>query len=109
MDVEELVMPAGGTHQHPKPMVPVNRPVGQNDVGMIAWVLTLRTPECPQGRKVGIRFLIQPDLASQRALAKPIRASHKALVLFAPCPGTLLKEELPLSVSRALGWQDLLC
>ena len=52
VDVEELVMPAGGTHQAPKPMVPVNRPVGQNDVGMIAWVLTLRTPECPQGRKV---------------------------------------------------------
>ena len=54
VDVEELVMPAGGTHQAPKPMVPVNRPVGQNDVGMIAWVLTLRTPECPQGRKVSV-------------------------------------------------------
>ena len=52
MDVEELVMPAGGTHQAPKPMVPVDRSWGQNDVGMIAWVLTLRTPECPQGRKV---------------------------------------------------------
>ena len=40
-------------------MVPVNRPVGQNDVGMIAWVLTLRTPECPQGRKVRICSLLQ--------------------------------------------------
>ena len=49
-------MPAGGTHQAPKPMVPVNRPVGQNDVGMIAWVLTFRTPECPQGRKVQPAF-----------------------------------------------------
>ena len=57
VDVEELVMPAGGTHQAPKPMVPVNRPVGQNDVGMIAWVLTLRTPECPQGRKVRARLV----------------------------------------------------
>lgn len=45
-------MPAGSTHQAPKPMVPVNRPVGQNDLGMIAWALTFRTPECPQGRKV---------------------------------------------------------
>ena len=52
VEVEELVMPAGGTHQAPKPMIPVNRPVGQNDMGMVAWVLTLRTPECPQGRKV---------------------------------------------------------
>ncbi len=51
-------MPAGGTHQAPKPMVPVNRPVGQNDVGMIAWVLTLRTPECPQGRKVQAPFCL---------------------------------------------------
>lgn len=49
-------MPAGGTHQAPKPMVPVNRPVGQNDVGMVAWVLTFRTPECPQGRKVQPSF-----------------------------------------------------
>ena len=55
MEVEELVMPPGGTHQHPKPLVAVSRPVGQNDVGMIAWTLTLKTPECPQGRKVRAR------------------------------------------------------
>jgi acetyl-CoA carboxylase/biotin carboxylase 1 len=24
----------------------------QNDVGIVAWVMTLRTPECPQGRQV---------------------------------------------------------
>jgi acetyl-CoA carboxylase/biotin carboxylase 1 len=52
VEVEELVMPPGGNHTHPKPIVAVNRPVGQNDVGMIAWTLTLKTPECPQGRKV---------------------------------------------------------
>lgn len=52
VEVEELVMPPGGTHTHPKPLVPTNRLVGQNDVGMIAWTLTLKTPECPQGRKV---------------------------------------------------------
>lgn len=45
-------MPPGGTHQHPKPLVAVSRPVGQNDVGMVAWTLTMKTPECPQGRKV---------------------------------------------------------
>lgn len=45
-------MPPGGTHQHPKPLVAVSRPVGRNDVGMIAWTLTMKTPECPQGRKV---------------------------------------------------------
>lgn len=45
-------MPPGGTHQHPKPLVAVSRPVGQNDAGMVAWTLTMKTPECPQGRKV---------------------------------------------------------
>ena len=50
--MEELVMPPGSTHQHPKPLMAVSRPVGQNDVGMIAWTLTFKTPECPQGRKV---------------------------------------------------------
>lgn len=45
-------MPPGGTHQAPKPLVAVTRPVGQNDVGMVAWTLTMKTPECPQGRKV---------------------------------------------------------
>ena len=51
VEVEELVMAPGGTYQRPMPMVPVTRPVGQNDVGVLAWQLTLRTPECPQGRK----------------------------------------------------------
>ena len=51
VEVEELVMAPGGTYQRPTPMVPVTRPVGQNDVGVLAWQLTLRTPECPQGRK----------------------------------------------------------
>jgi len=33
-------------------MVPVSRPVGANECGVVAWVLTLRTPECPAGRRV---------------------------------------------------------
>ncbi len=31
---------------------PVDRPVGANDVGVVAWRLALRTPECPAGREV---------------------------------------------------------
>lgn len=27
-------------------------PPSQNEVGVVAWVMTLRTPECPQGRQV---------------------------------------------------------
>lgn len=29
-----------------------NRPVGCNDYGMVAWLMSLKTPECPQVRKV---------------------------------------------------------
>lgn len=30
----------------------MKRPIGQNDIGIVAWVLTLHSPECPTGRKV---------------------------------------------------------
>ena len=53
MEAEELVMPATGTYHHPAPVIPVDRAPGGNDVGVVAWLLTLKTPECPQGRQVG--------------------------------------------------------
>lgn len=37
----------------PPKLVPVRRPVGTNDCGMVAWLLTLRTPEYPQVRAPG--------------------------------------------------------
>ena len=49
---EELVMPATGTDNRPAAVVPVERAPGGNDVGVVAWLLTLKTPECPQGRQV---------------------------------------------------------
>ena len=52
MEVEELVMPKHGTYAVPAAMVHVDRPAGSNDVGVVAWLLTLKTPECPQGRQV---------------------------------------------------------
>lgn len=53
MEEQELIMAPGGTFKQGAAMTPVERPVGQNDVGVIAWELLLRTPEYPQGRKVG--------------------------------------------------------
>ncbi|PSC75189.1 acetyl-carboxylase 1-like [Micractinium conductrix] len=53
LEVHELVMPAGASYRLPSiPLAPTNRPPSQNDVGIVAWVMTLRTPECPQGRQV---------------------------------------------------------
>jgi len=40
----------------------VDRPPGSNDVGMVAWLLTMRTPEYPQGREF---VLIANDVTYQ--------------------------------------------
>lgn len=55
VEVQELeaVEPANGGCPHAAwPMRSVSRPVGENNVGVVAWQLTLRSPECPQGRQV---------------------------------------------------------
>lgn len=52
MDVVELVLE--GEH-----LVEQKRLPGENDVGMVAWRLTLYTPECPHGRDI---ILIANDL-----------------------------------------------
>ena len=43
-------------------MVPVTREPGMNDVGMVAWLAKLSTPECPGGREV---VLICNDITHQ--------------------------------------------
>ena len=45
-------MPKEGTYARPAAVTQVDRGAGQNDVGIVAWLLTLKTPECPQGRQV---------------------------------------------------------
>lgn len=56
LEVQELVPPAGAapaSFRCPSaPLVPCTRAASQNEVGVVAWVMTLRTPECPQGRQL---------------------------------------------------------
>ena len=52
MTAQELVAVLAPGAPGAAPMQPVQRPVGANDVGIVAWRLTLRTPECPAGREV---------------------------------------------------------
>lgn len=52
VEAEELVMPKEGSYARPAAVYQVDRGAGQNDVGIVAWLLTLKTPECPQGRQV---------------------------------------------------------
>lgn len=42
--------------------VEVQRSAGLNDVGMVAWIITLRTPEYPEGRQA---ILIANDITYQ--------------------------------------------
>ena len=53
MEAQELVAEeVPGQRNAVWPMHALSRPVGDNDVGVVAWQLTLKTPECPQGRQV---------------------------------------------------------
>ncbi|CAH8297840.1 unnamed protein product [Eruca vesicaria subsp. sativa] len=47
INVKELVFSSSG-----KSLVPVERPPGLNDYGMVAWSLEMSTPEFPMGRKI---------------------------------------------------------
>ena len=55
-------MGAEGTFMEPAPMHLTHRPIGSNDVGVVAWLLTMRTPECPQGRQVHLLLHIEHTL-----------------------------------------------
>lgn len=52
-------------------LVRVQRGPGLNDVGMVAWHMTLKTPECQQGRQVrNNRGTISQLLAAQLCWAR---------------------------------------
>ena len=52
MEVQELVAPPGASYRDRVPLAPAARPPAQNTVGVVAWLMTLRAPEAPQGRQV---------------------------------------------------------
>ena len=53
VEAHELVL-AGDTNYRSSDLKleRMERGPGENDVGMVAWMITLKTPECPQGRQV---------------------------------------------------------
>lgn len=52
VEAQELVAGAFGNNWLPIRLQRVSRPIGQNNVGVIAWLMTLKTPESPSGRQV---------------------------------------------------------
>ncbi|KAL6777494.1 BCC3 [Auxenochlorella protothecoides x Auxenochlorella symbiontica] len=66
----------------------VQRPPSRNDVGVVAWLLTLRTPECPRGRQL---VAVANDITFNSGSFGPREdAFFKAATEFA------LEERLPL-------------
>lgn len=65
-----------------------SRPISQNSVGVVAWILTLRTPECPHGRQV---VAVANDITHSSGAFGPLEdAMFRAATEFA------LEEKLPV-------------
>lgn len=80
MEAEELVMPKEGTYARPATVTQVDRGAGQNDVGIVAWLLTLKTPECPQGRQVGFRHALDMPPALEGDMLQVVTTTHDGLL-----------------------------
>ena len=62
----ELVLSKDGSRVEP---LPAPRPPGQNKVGMLAWRMTLSTPEYPDGRDI---IVIANDITFQQGTFGPL-------------------------------------
>lgn len=90
VEVQELVPAAGKmlSFRGKTALEPSTRPMSQNSVGVVAWVLTLRTPECPQGRQI---VAIANDITHASGAFSPAEdAMFKAATEFA------LEQKLPV-------------
>lgn len=52
ISVMELVPSGPLSFKERTPLTLVNRPTSSNDVGVVAWALTIKSPEAPQGRRI---------------------------------------------------------
>lgn len=81
MGLQELCAAPTEDARAPWAVAPVERPIGGNDVGIVAWRLALRTPECSGGREVRIQEQHACDVPVCAIVSKPQRqSSRKAAV-----------------------------
>eukprot|EP00803_Ostreobium_quekettii_P003946 evm.model.scf_1945.1 EVM.evm.TU.scf_1945.1 scf_1945:1899-19188(+) len=85
VEAEELGLAAPGKSQR---LEKVSTPIGQNKIGMVAWLMTLKTPERPQGRKV---VAVSNDTTFQYGAFGP-----KEDALFEAAVNYALAEKLPV-------------
>lgn len=91
VEAEELVMPKEGSYARPAGVVQIDRRAGQNDVGVVAWLLMLKTPECPQGRQVPSFILELCDL--MYTLEDSLSGSTLTTAVFADYSASCLLQE----------------
>ena len=66
VEAQEMVLSSRGQPSQRIALKPVTRPIGQNDVGIVAWTMTLKSPECPTGRRVASHMTFLRVLVSRR-------------------------------------------
>jgi len=94
----------------------VQRGPGENDIGMVAWHMTLKTPECQQGRQV---IAVANDITHQSGAFKPredavFRAAGRAgtaerlpLVYLAANNGARVGVATEVSPAACHGWHEV--
>jgi hypothetical protein len=95
----ELKLPANQEHDfraNALKLERVEREPGLNTTGMVAWMMNLKTPECPQGRQV---VAIANDITYQSGAFGP-----KEDCLFRAATELALEERLPLIYLAANRW-----
>lgn len=69
-------------------VVQVTRPIGSNDIGVVVWAMTLRTPEWPHGRQA---IAIANDITFQAGALSP-----REHAMFRAAADLAHKRQLPL-------------
>ncbi len=52
VEVQEMVMSGDANFRSAGKVELMQRAIGGNTIGVVAWLMLLRTPECPDGRQV---------------------------------------------------------
>ena len=88
MESQELGLVESTSGHGPYELEKVSTPIGQNKIGMVAWLMTLKTVERPQGRQI---VAISNDTTFQYGAFGP-----KEDALFEAATEYALNEKLPV-------------
>ncbi|KAJ9167051.1 hypothetical protein P3X46_021733 [Hevea brasiliensis] len=117
LKVTELVF-ADQKGSHGTPLVPVERPAGLNDIGMVAWSMEMSSPEFPSGRTI---LIVANDVTFKAGSFGPredafffavtdLACSKKLpLIYLAANSGARIGVAEEVKSCFKVGWSDELC